>query len=161
MAWDVSRRVFLRGAGLAAVGVGSHPSSLLVRAAQAAEAGRRVLVQIFLRGGCDGLNLCIPFGDAEYYGLRGAIALGRREVVDLDGHFGLHPALAPLKVLYDEGRLALLHAVGNYGLSRSHFDAQDFMESGTPGDKTTATGWLERSISKVPGNAVTEAVAFS
>jgi len=161
MAWDVSRRVFLRGAGLAAVGVGFHPSSLLVRAAQAAGAGRRVLVQIFLRGGCDGLNLCVPFGDAEYYGLRGAIALGRGEVVDLDGHFGLHPALAPLKVLYDEGRLALLHAVGSYGLSRSHFDAQDFMESGTPGDKTTSTGWLERSISRVPGNAVTEAVAFS
>src|SRR3989442_7258876 len=118
MAWDISRRVFLRGAGLAAVGVGFHPSSLLVRAAQAAEAGSRVLVQVFLRGGCDGLILCVPFGDPEYYGLRGAIALGRSEVVDLDGHFGLHSALAPLKALYDEGRLALLHAVGNYGLSR-------------------------------------------
>ena len=81
--------------------------------------------------------------------------------MSLDGHFGLHPALAPLKSLYDDGRLALLPAVGSYALSRSHFDAQDFMESGTPGDKSTGTGWLERSISKVPGNAVTEAVAFS
>ena len=161
MAWDISRRVFLRGAGLAAVGVGFHPSSLLVRAAQAADAGSRVLVQVFLRGGCDGLSLCVPFGDPEYYDLRGGIAIGRGEVVNLDGHFGLHPALAPLKALYDEGRLALLPAVGNYSLSRSHFDAQDFMESGTPGDKSTGTGWLERGIAKVPGNAVTEAVAFS
>lgn len=161
MAWDLSRRVFLRGAGLAAVGVGFHPSSLLVRAAEAAEAGSRVLVQVFLRGGCDGLSVCVPFGDPEYYGLRGGIAIGRGEVVNLDGHFGLHPALAPLKPLYDEGRLALLPAVGNYSLSRSHFDAQDFMESGTPGDKSTGTGWLERGISKVPGDAVTEAVAFS
>ncbi|PYQ05830.1 MAG: hypothetical protein DMF83_14260 [Acidobacteria bacterium] len=161
MAWDISRRVFLRGAGLAALGVGFHPSSLLVRTAQAAAAGSRVLVQVFLRGGCDGLNLCVPFGDSEYYALRGGIAIGRGEVVNLDGHFGLHPALAPLKALYDDGRLALLPAVGNYGLSRSHFDAQDFMESGTPGDKSTGTGWLGRSISKVPGNAVTEAVAFS
>ncbi len=161
MAWDISRRVFLRGAGLAAVGVGFHPSSLLVRAAEAATAGSRVLVQVFLRGGCDGLNLCVPFGDSEYYDLRGGIAIGRGEAVSLDGHFGLHPALAPLKALYDDGRLALLPAVGSYALSRSHFDAQDFMESGTPGDKSTGTGWLERSISKVPGNAVTEAVAFS
>src|SRR5215470_14010260 len=117
MTWDISRRVF-------------------VRAAKAATAGSRVLVQVFLRGGCDGLNLCVPHGESEYYDLRGGIAIGRGEVVNLDGHFGLHPALAPLKSLYDQGRLALLPAVGSYGLSRSHFDAQDFMESGTPGDKT-------------------------
>lgn len=161
MAWDISRRVFLRGAGLAAVGVGFHPSSLVVRAAEAAAAGSRVLVQVFLRGGCDGLNLCVPHGDPEYYALRGAIAVGRNEVVNLDGQFGLHPALAPLKALYDEGRLALLPAVGNYRLTRSHFDAQDFLESGTPGDKSTSTGWLDRGIAKVPGSAVMEAVAFS
>ena len=161
MPWDLSRRVFLRGAGLAAVGVGFHPSSLLVRAAQAAEVGSRVLVQVFLRGGCDGLSLCVPHGDPEYYDLRGGIALGRGDVLNLDGHFGLHPALAPLKPLYDEGRLALLPAVGHYGLSRSHFDAQDFMESGTPGDKSTGTGWLGRGIARVAGSAVTDAVAFS
>jgi uncharacterized protein (DUF1501 family) len=159
--WDISRRVFLRGAGLAAVGVGFHPSSLVVRAAEAAGEGTRVLVQVFLRGGCDGLNLCVPHGDPEYYALRGAIAIGRGEVVDLDGQFGLHPALAPLKALYDEGRLALLPAVGSYRLTRSHFDAQDFMESGTPGDKTTSTGWLARGLSRVAGSAVTDAVAFS
>jgi uncharacterized protein (DUF1501 family) len=118
MAWDVSRRVFLRGAGLAAVGVGMSPSSLLVRTAQAAGAGPRVLVKVFLRGGADGLNLCIPHGVAEYYNLRGAIASPRGELVDLDGFFGLHPELAPLKPFWDDGRLAVLHAVGNYQLTR-------------------------------------------
>src|SRR5262245_33366727 len=146
MAWDVSRRVFLRGAGLAAVGVGLQPSRLLVRTAQAAGSSGKVLVQVFLRGGCDGLNMVVPYGDPEYYNLRGAsgnagIAIESGAVAKLDSYFGLHPALAPLKPLYDGGRLAFLHAVGNYSLTRSHFDAQDFMETGTPGDKTTATGW--------------------
>lgn len=159
--WDVSRRVFLRGAGLAAVGIGFQPSSLLVRAAQAAGAGPRVLVQVFLRGGCDGLNFCVPYGDTDYPTLRGSIALSRNEVVDLDGYFGLHPALAPLLPLYRDGRLAFVQAVGSYGLTRSHFDAQDFMETGTPGDKSTTDGWLERSVAALPGSEVTQAVAFS
>jgi uncharacterized protein (DUF1501 family) len=159
--WDVSRRVFLRGAGLAAVGLGFQPSSLLVRAAQAAGADGKVLVQVFLRGGCDGLNLCVPYGDGAYAGLRGSIALSRGDVLDLDGYFGLHPALAPLKPLYDGGRLAFVQAVGSYGLTRSHFDAQDFMESGAPGDKTTTDGWLDRAAAALPGSEVTQAVAFS
>ena len=161
MSWDISRRVFLRGAGLAAVGVGFHPSSLLVRAAQAATAAGKTLVQVFLRGGCDGLNMVVPYGDAEYAGIRGAIAIPRAQLLDLDGHFGLNPALAPLKALWDEGRLAFTHAVGSYGLSRSHFDAQDWMETGTPGDKSTETGWLDRTVARVPGSEVTQAVAFS
>lgn len=161
MSWDVSRRVFLRGAGLAALGVGFRPSSLLVRAAEGATAGNKVLVQVFLRGGCDGLNLVVPYGDPTYYSLRGGIAIPRGEVVALDSTFGFHPALAPLKPLFDEGRLAVLHAVGNTSLSRSHFDAQDFMESGTPADKSTATGWLDRAIARIQGSEVTEAVAFS
>jgi uncharacterized protein (DUF1501 family) len=161
MSWDISRRVFLRGAGLAAVGVGFHPSSLMVRAAEAAAPGRKVLVLVFLRGGADGLNMVVPFGDSRYYDLRGAIALPRAEVASLDGYFGLHPALAALKPLYDGGRLAFIHAVGHYGLTRSHFDAQDFMETGTPGDKSTATGWLDRGLSRLPGDEVTQAVAFS
>jgi uncharacterized protein (DUF1501 family) len=161
MSWDLSRRVFLRGAGLAAVGVGFHPSSLLVRTAQAASAAGKTLVQVFLRGGCDGLNMVVPYGDSEYAGIRGAIAIPRSQLADLDGHFGLNPALAPLKALWDEGRLAFTHAVGSYGLSRSHFDAQDWMESGTPGDKTTDTGWLDRTVARVPGSEVTQAVAFS
>jgi uncharacterized protein (DUF1501 family) len=161
MSWDISRRVFLRGAGLAAVGVGFHPSSLLVRAAEAATAAGKTLVQVFLRGGCDGLNMVVPYGDAEYPSLRGAIAIPRGQLIDLDGHFGLNPALAPLKPLWDEGRLAFTHAVGSYGLSRSHFDAQDWMETGTPGDKSTSTGWLDRALARVPGSEVTQAVAFS
>jgi uncharacterized protein (DUF1501 family) len=161
MAWDASRRVFLKGFGLAAVGVGFGPSPLMVRAAEAAQAGSKVLVKIFLRGGCDGLNLCVPYGDPEYYGLRGGIAVARSEVVSLDGHFGLHPALAAIKPLYDDGRLAFVPAVGQYSLTRSHFDAQDFMETGTPGDKSTTTGWLDRTIARIPGAEVTQAVAFA
>ena len=161
MPWDPSRRVFLRGLGLAAVGVGFGPSPLMVRAAEAARAGDKVLVEIFLRGGCDGLNLCVPYGDPEYYSLRGGIAIARSAVLDLDGHFGFNPALSGLKRLYDEGRLAVLPAVGHYGLTRSHFDAQDFMETGTPGDKSTATGWLDRTIARIPGSEVTQAVSFS
>ena len=164
MSWNVSRRVFLRGAGLAAVGVGLGPSSLLVRTARAA-AGEKVLVQVFLRGAADGLNLCAPYGDPEYYNLRQAIALPRPGssdgVVNLDGSFGMHPEFAPLAPLFADGRLAFVHAVGNPQLTRSHFDAQDFMESGTPGDRQTPTGWLDRSIAKLPGSEVTQAVSFS
>jgi uncharacterized protein (DUF1501 family) len=161
MSWDPSRRIFLRGLGLAAVGVGFGPSPLMVRAAEAAAAGNKVLVEIFLRGGCDGLNLCVPFGEPEYYGLRGGIAIARNAVLNLDGFFGLNPALAGLKRLFDDGRLAFVTAAGQYNLTRSHFDAQDFMETGTPGDKSTATGWLDRTIARIPGSEVTQAVAFS
>lgn len=164
MRFDASRRVFLRGASLAAVGVGVAPSSLLVRTAQAA-AGQKVLVQVFLRGAADGLNFCVPYGDSNYYNLRGGIALPRPGqaggVVNLDGYFGMHPEFAPLDGLYRDSRLAFIHAVGNPQLTRSHFDAQDFMESGTPGDKQTSTGWLDRAIAQIPGREVTQAVSFS
>jgi uncharacterized protein (DUF1501 family) len=165
MTWDPTRRVFLKGAGLAALGVGIQPTPLLARAAEAAAAGTKVFVHVFLRGGCDGLNMAVPYGEPFYYELRQAIALPRPGqaggVVALDGYFGLHPGLASLKQIWDDGRLAILPAVGNYSLSRSHFDAQDFMETGTPGDKSTTTGWLDRAIKSIPGNAVTEAVAFA
>jgi uncharacterized protein (DUF1501 family) len=165
MRWDISRRVFLKGASMAAVGVGLQPSSLMVRTAEAAGPGSRVLVKVFLRGGADGLAICAPYGDGYYYSIRGAIALplpGQAGgLVDLNGYFGLHPSLAALKPLWDSGRLGVVHSVGNYGLTRSHFDAQDFMESGTPGDKTTGTGWLDRAMVAVPGSEVTQTVAFS
>jgi uncharacterized protein (DUF1501 family) len=164
MSFDPSRRVFLRGAGLAAVGVGVAPSSLLVRTALAASVPK-VLVKVFLRGGADGLNLCAPYGDSQYYNLRGGIALPRPGqaggVVNLDGYFGMHPELAPLEPWFRDGRLAFVHAVGNPQVTRSHFDAQDFQESGTPGDKQTATGWLDRAIAQIPGREVTQAVSFS
>jgi len=164
MSFDVSRRVFLRGAGLAAVGVGIAPSSLLVRTALAAS-GSKVLVKVFLRGGADGLNLCAPYGDSEYYNLRRGIGLPRPGqgggVIDLDGYFGMHPEFAPLEPFFRDGRLAFVHAVGNPQVTRSHFDAQDFQESGTPGDKQTGTGWLDRAIAQIPGSEVTQAVSFS
>lgn len=164
MRLDASRRVFIRGASLAAAGVGLAPSSLLVRTAQAVTGGK-VLVEVFLRGAADGLNLCVPYGDAAYYSLRGEIALPRPGagggVVNLDGYFGMHPELAPLAPFYQDGRLAFVHAVGSPQATRSHFDAQDYQESGTPGVKSTPTGWLDRSIASVPGSEVVQAVAFS
>jgi uncharacterized protein (DUF1501 family) len=162
MTWDLSRRIFLKGAGLAAVGLGFEPTTLLTRAAEAAGLGPRVLVQVFLRGGADGLNLCVPYRDPDYYALRPSIALSTDDGVrDLDGFFGLHPALAPLHELYGEGLLALHPTVGNARLTRSHFDAQDFMDSALPGDKTARDGWLDRVASQIPGEELTQLVAMS
>lgn len=165
MSWDPTRRVFLKGAGLAALGVGIGPSPLLVRAAEAASSGPAVLVHIFLRGGADGLNLLVPHGDPEYYDLRGPLALPRPGepdgVVALDDHFGLHPVMAGLAPLYRDGRLAFLHAVGNYDVSRSHFSAQDFVEMGTPGVRSTTTGTLSRVAAGFAEKGTTKVVSFS
>jgi uncharacterized protein (DUF1501 family) len=161
-AFDPTRRVFLKGAGLASVGLGFAPSTLLTRAAEAASAGPRVLVQVFLRGGADGLNLCVPHRDGDYYRLRPNIGLTLAGGVrDLDGFFGLHPALAPLDELYREGLLALHPTVGNAQLGRSHFDAQDFMDTARPGDKTATDGWLERVARQISGEELTQLVALS
>jgi len=100
----------------------------------------------------DGLNAVIPYAEQEYYDLRPSIAVPRPKsgdataALDLNGHFGLHPALAPFKPIYDEGHLAIVHAVGSPDTTRSHFDAQDYMESGTPGVKSTTDGWLNRYL---------------
>jgi uncharacterized protein (DUF1501 family) len=166
MTWDVSRRVFLKGAGLAALGVGAAPSGLLERVARASSPSRnKVLVHVFLRGGVDGLCFVAPYGDPDYYRHRPQLALqkpGRSNgVVALDDHFGLHPALAPLHPLFAGGRLAAVHAVGNYSVTRSHFSAQDFVELGTPGVHNTTTGTLARMSSKLEGSGVMKQVAFS
>lgn len=164
MTFDPSRRVFLRGASTAALGIGMGPSPLMWRTAQAAEAANKVFVKVFIRGGVDTLNLLVPYGVPEYYTLRGGIALpppGQSGgVIRLDDTFGLHPAFASIKPLWDDGRLAFIDAVGNNDLSRSHFDAQDFMETGAPGNKGVYTGWLDRAIKMMPGQGVSEAVAF-
>jgi uncharacterized protein (DUF1501 family) len=102
------------------------------------------LVAIFQRGAVDGLNVVVPHGDRSYAGLRPNIAV--KDSIDLDGFFGLHPALAPLKPIYDARQLAVIHAVGSPDPTRSHFDAQDYMESGTPGRKSTSDGWLNRAL---------------
>jgi uncharacterized protein (DUF1501 family) len=142
-------------------GVGSAPL-WLERAAFAADqqgARKKVLVAIFQRGAADGLNIVVPHGERRYYDLRPTIAIPRPATgiapedaaVDLDGFFGLHPSLASLKPLWQQQRLAIVHAAGSPDPTRSHFDAQDFMESGTPGLKSTTDGWLNRALASESG----------
>lgn len=145
-----SRRLFLRHGTLAMVSLGFAPS-FLARTAAAADGRRRVLVAVFQRGAVDGLNMVVPHGDAEYYRARRSIAIGRpsgtsRGALDLDGFFGLHPQMRALHPLYQQGALAIVHACGSPASTRSHFDAQDYMESGTPGVKSTQDGWLNRYL---------------
>jgi uncharacterized protein (DUF1501 family) len=125
--------------------------------AGAALAGRRRLVVVFLRGAVDGLSVVVPHGEPQYYRARSTIALARPGqdggVLDLDGRFGLHPALAPLMPLWQSRRLAFVHAAGSTDPTRSHFDAQDYMESGTPGRKATPDGWLNRLLGAEPAPA--------
>jgi uncharacterized protein (DUF1501 family) len=157
----LSRRIFLRNSAIAMAGVGAVPL-WLERAAFAGDqqgARKKVLVAIFQRGAADGLNIVVPHGERRYYDLRPTIAIPRPvagiapedTVVDLDGFFGMHPSLAPLKPLWQQRRLAIVHAVGSPDPTRSHFDAQDYMESGTPGLKSTADGWLNRALVSAPG----------
>jgi uncharacterized protein (DUF1501 family) len=155
-----SRRVFLKGSALAMFGVGSMPAwlSRSLYAADTAEGRKKILVAIFQRGAVDGLNMVVPFGEPRYYQLRPSIAIPKPDgttnsAIDLDGFFGLHPALAPLKPLFDAQHLAIVDAVGSPDPTRSHFDAQDYMESGTPGYKGAADGWLNRALPKESGPA--------
>lgn len=124
----MSRRVFVKAGGLALFSVGLDPL-FLARAAFASTppgaAEGPVLVCLFQRGAVDGLSMVVPFGDQEYYDARPRIAVPRQDVLDLDGHFGLHPRLAGLKPWWDRGSLAIVHAAGSPDPSRSHFDAQD------------------------------------
>jgi uncharacterized protein (DUF1501 family) len=132
---------------MSVVGMAAVPG-FLARAAMAADAAQphRRLVVIFQRGAADGLNIVVPHGEAEYYAMRPTIAIPQGEVIDLDGFFGLHPAMTALKPLWDARQLAIVHAAGSPDPTRSHFDAQDFMESGTPGLKSTEDGWLNRAL---------------
>jgi uncharacterized protein (DUF1501 family) len=143
-----TRRVFLKGGAMAVVGTAAIPS-FLSRAAFAAETasqGRKRLVVIFQRGAADGLNIVVPHAESSYYAMRPTIAIPRQSVIDLDGFFGLHPSMASFKPLWDQGHLAIVHAAGSPDTTRSHFDAQDYMESGTPGVKSTEDGWLNRTL---------------
>jgi uncharacterized protein (DUF1501 family) len=147
-------------------GVGSAPL-WLSRAVYAKDAPQRkkILIALFQRGAVDGLNVVIPHADSAYYALRPSIALPRPNgtdagAIDLDGHFGLHPALRPLKPLWDRGQLAIVEAVGSPDPSRSHFDAQDYMESGTPGIKATYDGWLNRALCPEAAPSAVRAVSL-
>jgi uncharacterized protein (DUF1501 family) len=145
----MTRRVFLRNGSLAMVSLGFAPA-FIARAAQAAEARRKILVAIFQRGAVDGLNMIVPFGERAYYDSRPSIAIPKPNApdgaIDLDGFFGLHPRMAPLAPLFSRGELAIVHACGSPDDTRSHFDAQDYMESGTPGVKSTRDGWMNRYL---------------
>ena len=147
----MNRRVFLKSGAMAMLSLGVAPS-FLGRAAAASGARRKLLIAIFQRGAVDGLNMIVPHGEADYYRLRPSIAIPRPgggpmgSAIDLDGFFGLHPSMAPLKPLWDNRSLAIVHACGSPDNTRSHFDAQDFMESATPGRKATRDGWLNRYL---------------
>ena len=152
-----TRRMFFRNSALAMVGVGSAPLWLkrALYAADAPSPRKKILVAIFQRGAADGLNIVVPHGEKAYYELRPTIAIPRPGAadgaVDLDGFFGLHPSLASLKPLFAQGRLAIVDAVGSPDPTRSHFDAQDYMESGTPGLKATDSGWMNRALPREQG----------
>ena len=148
----ISRRVFLKNGSFALVSLGFAPS-FLARTAFAAGSTRRSkkLIAIFQRGAVDGLSVIVPYGENEYYRARPTIAVGRPRsgdagALDLDGFFGFNPRLAPLKPFWDRRDLAIVHACGSPDATRSHFDAQDYMESATPGVKSTGDGWLNRYL---------------
>jgi uncharacterized protein (DUF1501 family) len=158
----MDRRVFMKSGALSLVTMGLSPSflrrtafgaELMHGAARHGNARGKTLICLFQRGAADALNVVVPFGESAYYRLRPNIAIprpvasaGRAGAVDLDGFFGLHPALAPMKPLWDQGILAPVHAVGSPSNTRSHFDAQDYMETGTPDQKGTRDGWLNRYL---------------
>jgi uncharacterized protein (DUF1501 family) len=143
----LTRRYFVKGSALVMAGTGAVPA-WLGRAAAATQGKRKILVAIFQRGAADGLNVVAPFAEKRYAELRptiGVAAPGKPNgAIDLDGRFGLHPQLEPLKTLWDKEQLAIVEATGSPDPSRSHFDAQDYMESGTPGAK--GDGWLNRAL---------------
>ncbi len=160
----INRRIFLKAGGLALV-AGTFLPDVFVRAAEAATRRRRTLVVIFQRGAVDGLNLIVPHAEPAYYRARPTIAVprpgGTGGALDLDGRFGLHPAMAPLMPFYRDHSLALVHAAGSPDTTRSHFDAQDFMESGTPGVKSTRQGFLARALAEEPAASPLRAVALT
>ena len=151
----MERRAFVKSGALALVTMGLSPT-FLRRTAFGMELFNapkgKVLICLFQRGAADALNIVVPHGEKAYYAMRPSIAIPQPSrnaiggAIDLDGFFGLHPALAPLKPLYDRKLLAAVHAVGSPSTTRSHFDAQDYMETGTPDNKGTADGWLNRYL---------------
>jgi uncharacterized protein (DUF1501 family) len=157
----MDRRVFMKSGAMALVTMGLSPSFLkrtafgadLLQGAALKGARGKTLICLFQRGAADALNVVVPHGEGAYYRLRPNIAIPRPLIssgpacaIDLDGFFGLHPSLAPMKPLWDQGILAPIHAVGSPSATRSHFDAQDYMETGTPDQKGTRDGWLNRYL---------------
>jgi uncharacterized protein (DUF1501 family) len=148
------RRDFARLAAGAALGAIASPWLGPIWAARADGPPKRMIV-VMLRGAVDGLNVVVPYGEAAYYEARPTIAIQKPDTdtgaLALDGHFGLHPALAPLMAMWNDKKLAFIHASGSPDPSRSHFDAQLFIENGTPGRATTPDGWMNRLLAALPG----------
>ena len=134
---------------MAMLSLGFAPGFVSRIAAESAER-RKLLIVVFQRGAVDGLNMVVPFGEADYYRARPNIAIAKPGseggAIDLNGFFGLHPRMSAFKPLWDRGELAIVHATGSHDTTRSHFDAQDYMESATPGIKSTRDGWLNRYL---------------
>ncbi len=166
----LTRRFFLRGSAMAMAGMGSAPL-WLTRAAAAGSLKNKTLVAIFMRGAADGLNIVVPFGEKRYRELRPTLAVAppsRQDnanggpfgsTIDLDGTFALNGSMQPLKALWDNRQLAIVEATGSPDPTRSHFDAQDYMESGTPG-RSVPDGWLNRALPPEPGASPLRAVAL-
>lgn len=154
---QISRRDFLKLASSFAVAP-ALPAWMprMAFAPQGVQPAGDILVVVFQRGGMDGISAVIPHGDSRYYENRSALAIPEPEDgsdktgIDLDGFFGLHPSLRPLKDLWDEKTLAVVHAVGSPDPTHSHFDAMDYMERGTPGEKSIPTGWIGRHLQTAP-----------
>jgi len=160
---SIARRVFLRKGGLAVVGTAAIPAFLTraICAVESVGAKNKRLVVIFQRGAADGLNIVVPHHEHAYYAMRPSINIPRNAVIDLDGFFGLHPSLSPFQPLWKQRHLAIVHAAGSPDPTRSHFDAQDFMESGTPGVKATEDGWLNRTLHSLPQSSARGSVEQS
>ena len=150
-----SRRYFMKQGGVALVGLSTMPVFLQRAVASTPGVGKKQLIVLFQRGAADGLNIVVPFAEPNYYRMRPSIAIPQPKrsagdaAIDLDGFFGLHPSLAPLEPLFHKNQLAIVHAAGSPDPTRSHFDAQDYMESGTPGIKSTEDGWLDRAVGTI------------
>ena len=150
---ELSRRQFLGAASGAAVLAAGMPAWLpQVVLAQDHCSLRDVLVSVYLRGGCDGMTMCVPHGEDPYYQARPLLNIPRPDsrdpnrAIDLDGFFGFPQSMKALLVAFDSGRLAIIHAAGLRNSTRSHFDAQRFMEVGDATDKNLFTGWLGRHL---------------
>lgn len=154
----ISRKVFLKAGGLTlfGIGMGGIPAFLAEAADRIQAPGlfkrKKILVSIFQRGAMDGLMAVTPFGDQYLKAARPTLFMSAARggtstpLIDLDGHFGLHPSMNAFEALFREKRLAIVHGMGSPNNTRSHFDAQDYMESGTPFNKGTASGWLNRAV---------------
>ena len=155
---EFSRRLVVRAALAGAIvplGRGAWAATAEAGPGRSGSGGPKRLIVILLRGAVDGLNVVVPYADAAYYEARPTIAIARPTepggAPALDGHFGLHPALAALLPLWRERGLAFVHAAGSPDPNRSHFEAQRYIENGTPGCSTTADGWMNRLLQALPG----------